>query len=69
MVAGAGEVTLGNVIGFTMFGGVIGALLAVVAAVTKDPDVVLMDLRMPDMDGVEATLAVRDRCPDLAFWC
>lgn len=69
MVAGAGEVTLGNVIGFTMFRGVIGALLAVVAAVTKDPDVVLMDLRMPDMDDVEATLAVRDRCPDVAFWC
>jgi len=39
---------------------------ALSAAVTKDPDVVLMDLRMPEMDGVEATRAVRNRCPDVA---
>jgi DNA-binding NarL/FixJ family response regulator len=39
---------------------------ALSAAVTKDPDVVLMDLRMPAMDGVEATRAVRNRCPDVA---
>lgn len=39
---------------------------AIAAAVRHEPTVVLMDLRMPDVDGVAATKAIRERCPGVA---
>jgi DNA-binding NarL/FixJ family response regulator len=37
---------------------------AVPACVEHRPDVVVMDYRLPGIDGVEATKAVRANCPD-----
>jgi DNA-binding NarL/FixJ family response regulator len=37
---------------------------AVESALTHQPDVVLMDVRMPEMDGVDAVAVLRRRAPD-----
>ncbi|HSL65738.1 MAG TPA: response regulator transcription factor [Gaiellaceae bacterium] len=42
---------------------------AVPACREHRPDVVLMDYRLPGLDGVQATAAVREACPDTAVVC
>ena len=48
----------------------VGDGAAAVPAVQKHhPDVVLMDYRLPGVDGVQATRAVREAAPDVAVVC
>jgi len=42
---------------------------AVPACLEYEPDVVLMDYRLPGLDGVQATSALRAACPDTAVVC
>jgi DNA-binding NarL/FixJ family response regulator len=39
------------------------------ACLEHRPDVVLMDYRLPGLDGVRATAAVREACPEAAVVC
>jgi DNA-binding NarL/FixJ family response regulator len=34
-----------------------------------NPDVVVMDYRLPGLDGVQATAVLRDECPHIAVVC
>ena len=43
--------------------------LAVATCREHEPDVVLMDYRLPGLDGVQATAAVRAECPGVAVVC
>ena len=59
------ELMLGVVEDVKVVGAVGDGLAAVLACAKLRPDVVLMDYRLPELDGVEATSAIR-ACSDAA---
>jgi DNA-binding NarL/FixJ family response regulator len=59
------ELMLGVVADVEVVGAVGDGLAAVHACAKLRPDVVLMDYRLPELDGVEATAAIRE-CSDAA---
>jgi DNA-binding NarL/FixJ family response regulator len=42
---------------------------ALPACLEHDPDVVVMDFRLPGLDGVQATAAVLEACPEARVVC
>ena len=48
---------------YTLVGEAADGIEAIEMACTLQPDVIMMDLNMPDMDGIEATQLIQERCP------
>jgi DNA-binding NarL/FixJ family response regulator len=63
------ELLLGIQDGFEVVGAVGDGRSAAPACRELQPDVIVMDYRMPGMDGVEATVAVRAECPGAKVVC
>jgi len=55
--------------GLVVVGAVSDGSKAVAACKALDPHVVVMDFRLPGMDGVETTIALTRDCPDVAVVC
>jgi DNA-binding NarL/FixJ family response regulator len=53
--------------GFEVVGEAGSGLQAVDLAGTSDPDVIVMDYKMPDMDGLEAAKSIRKTRPEQAI--
>lgn len=49
----------------TVVGEASTGLQAVELALEHEPDIVLMDLQMPELGGAEATARILERCPDI----
>jgi DNA-binding NarL/FixJ family response regulator len=63
------ELLLGMHDGIRVVGAVSEGSRAAASVEALDPDVVLMDFRLPGLDGAEATAALRARRPDVAVVC
>ena len=63
------ELLLGLQEGLEVVGAVAEGTAVVGACEQFDPDVCVMDFRLPGMDGVEATIALREACPRVAVVC
>ncbi len=63
------ELLLGLQEGLEVVGAVAEGTAVVEACGELDPDVCVMDFRLPGMDGVEATAALMEACPSVAVVC